>query len=224
MAMRPDTDRSAERERMLSDIRIITRRTAYETGIAALTPAVLDAMRRVPRHRFVPEHEQGLAYADMPLPIGLGQTISQPFIVALMTELLNVGAGHRVLEIGTGCGYQTAVLAELVAEVFSVEVVQPLAAAASERLAGLGYRNIDVRHGDGWSGWPEQAPFDGIIVTAAASRVPEALLEQLKSDASLVIPVESGFGQQLAVIRKRADGGVDRRDVLPVAFVPLVHR
>ncbi len=220
--MRRDPNRAAERERMLEDIRALFRLTAGETGIGAVPAEVLEAMRRVPRHRFVPEHEQALAYADRPLPIGMGQTISQPFIVALMTTLLEVGDGDTVLEIGTGCGYQTAVLAELVDRVRSLEVVATLTEAAGQRLAELGYRNVEIRHADGYQGWPGEAPFDGIIVTAAAPKVPPKLVEQLKVGANLVIPLEGSRGQVLCVLRKQADARIERRDVLPVAFVPMV--
>jgi protein-L-isoaspartate(D-aspartate) O-methyltransferase len=220
--MSTDPDRTAERERMVDTIRALFRATARETGLATLPPAVAEAMRKTPRHAFVPDLEQVFAYADTPLPIGMGQTISQPYIVALMTALLEVGPGDKVLEVGTGCGYQTAVLAELGVQVYSVEVVQPLAAAAAERLAGLGHQNVEVRHGDGYGGWPEQAPFDGILVTAAAPRVPMTLVKQLRTGANLVLPVVRGGGQVLCVLRKQADGGVERRDVLPVAFVPMV--
>jgi len=221
--MSNDPDRTAERERMLDTIRGLFRLTAAETGLADAPPAVIDALRRVPRHRFVPAHEQVLAYADMPLSIGQGQTISQPYIVALMTALLGVGAGARVLEVGTGCGYQAAVLAELVTQVYSLEVVQPLADEAARRLAELGYGNVAVRHGDGYGGWPGQAPFDGILITAAPPRVPMTLVRQLRPGAHLVLPVARGGGQVLSVLRREADGGVDRRDLLPVAFVPMVH-
>lgn len=221
--MRDDPDRYAERQVMLDDIQALVGLTRGHTGVASLASSVLEAMRRVPRHRFVPDHLQDLAYADGPLPIGHGQTISQPFIVALMTQLLAVDAHARVLEVGTGCGYQCAVLAELAREVFSIELVEPLARAAAARLAALGYENLQVRQGDGYLGWPEQAPFDGILVTAAAPHVPQPLVEQLRPGANLVIPVDRGFGQQLVVLRKRDDGGVDARDVLPVAFVPLLR-
>ncbi|WP_296900089.1 protein-L-isoaspartate(D-aspartate) O-methyltransferase [Thiohalocapsa sp.] len=216
-------DRTAEREHMLETIGALFRLTARDTGVGAPPPDVIEALRRVPRHRFVPPGEQRLAYADMPLPIGQGQTISQPYMVALMTALLEVGSGARVLEIGTGCGYQTAVLAELVAQVYSLEVVKPLAEGAARRLAELGYGNVEVRHGDGYAGWPEQAPFDGIIVTAAAPRVPMTLVRQLKPGANLVIPVTRGPGQVLCVLCGKSNGGVNRRDVLPVAFVPMVR-
>lgn len=222
--MTDDTDeRITERERMIEQIAALFRVTADETGIDSLPPAVADALRRVPRHRFVPEQKQDLAYADTPLPIGQGQTISQPYMVALMTALLEVGDADRVLEIGTGCGYQTALLAELVGEVYTLEVVEPLAVSASERLAMLGYTNLHVRHGDGHEGLPEHAPFAGIIVTAGAPQVPMPLVRQLAPGGRLVIPVARGLGQQLCVLTKQADGGVERRDLLPVAFVPLVR-
>jgi protein-L-isoaspartate(D-aspartate) O-methyltransferase len=208
---------------MVATIRALFRHTADDTGVAAVPHDVIAALCRVPRHRFVAPEEQVFAYADTPLPIGNGQTISQPYMVALMTTLLDVGAGDRVLEVGTGCGYQTAVLAELVAEVFSLELLHPLAEEAARRLAALGYRNVEARQGDGYGGWPEEAPFDGIIVTAGAPRVPMTLVRQLKPGANLVIPLTRGAGQVLSVLRRKGDGGVDRRDVLPVAFVPMVR-
>ena len=216
-------ERGVERADMLADIRTLVGLTRRDTGVDAIAPAVLAAMERVPRHRFVPDNLQEFAYADGPLPIGHGQTISQPFIVALMTHLLELGPAARVLEIGTGCAYQTAVLAELAGRVYSIEVVEPLATAAAARLARLGYGNVELRHGDGYLGWPEEAPFDGIMVTAAAPHVPPPLVEQLKTGAKLVIPVDRGLGQELMTIQKRDDGEVDARAVLPVAFVPLVR-
>jgi protein-L-isoaspartate(D-aspartate) O-methyltransferase len=180
---------------------------------------VLDAMREVPRHRFVPEGYRGDAYADSPLPIGEGQTISQPYIVALMTSLLELDGDEKVLEIGTGSGYQAAVLARLVREVYSVEILRPLGEQARTTLEELGYDNVHVRVGDGYKGWPEKAPFDGIIVTAAPERIPEPLIEQLKVGGRLVIPV-GNFWQNLLVITKTADG-VEKRTVLPVRFVPM---
>ncbi len=215
-------ERAAERAAMVEQIRKLARRSRRYTRIEALDAAVLDALRAVPRHRFVPPDMQHAAYADRPLPIGDGQTISQPFIVALMTHLLGIGPGASVLEIGTGCGYQTAVLAQIAERVYSVEVIERLARSAAQRLADLGYDNVEVRHGDGYRGWPGHAPFDGILVTAAAPEVPEALVAQLGPGARLVIPLERGFTQQLAVLPRGADGGLDRRDVLPVAFVPMV--
>jgi len=183
---------------------------------------VLEAMRKVPRHRFVPDELAAQAYLDQPLPIGHGQTISQPYIVALMTQLARPKAGDRVLEVGTGSGYQAAVLAELAAEVYSIEIVTPLATRAALLLRRLGYANFAVRSGDGYAGWPEHAPFDAIVVTAAPERVPAPLLEQLRPGGRLVIPVGPVHAvQELRVIEKRADGSLDERVVTPVRFVPL---
>ena len=183
-------------------------------------PAVLAAVASVPRHLFVPESERLGAYEDRPLPIGSGQTISQPYIVALMTSLLGVQPGDRVLEVGTGSGYQAAVLSRLAGEVYSVEILKPLAERARRTLAELGYRNVHIRVGDGYKGWPAAAPFDGIIVTAAPPRIPEPLLQQLKPGGKLVIPVGNTY-QDLIVLTKRKDGGFDRSNVLPVRFVPM---
>lgn len=186
--------------------------------------AVLDAMGTVPRQAFVAESMQDKAYADRPLPIGHGQTISQPYIVALMTELLHVENGDVVLEIGTGSGYQAAVLAEIVKQVYTIEIVEPLAASATARLAELDYTNVETRHGDGYFGWEEHAPFDGIIVTAAASHIPPPLVEQLKPGARMVIPVGPPFGnQQLFLLEKKEDGSVTQRSILAVRFVPLTR-
>jgi len=184
---------------------------------------VLEAMGRVPRERFVPLLQRGSAYNDHPLSIGYGQTISQPYIVAWMTEALQVSSSSRVLEIGTGSGYQAAILAELAREVYTIEIVAPLAKSATETLAALGYRNVHVRHGDGYKGWPEHAPFDGIIVTAAPDHVPQPLVDQLKVGGRLVIPVGGQRElQQMTVITKTASGIVSR-ETLPVRFVPLVR-
>ena len=182
-------------------------------------PRVLEAMRTVPRHRFVPPRLLSLAYEDHPLPIGHEQTISQPFIVAIMTELLELEPGDRVLEVGTGSGYQAAVLSVLVREVFTIEIVEELAVSATATLADLGYDNVTVRAGDGYRGWPEQQPFDAIIVTAAPEEIPEPLLEQLAEGGRLVIPV-GGRSQELIQVRKR-DGVLERRSVIPVRFVPM---
>lgn len=194
------------------------------TGHASLSERVLLALQQVPRDAFVPEELQDSAYLNMALPIGYQQTISQPYIVALMTELLEPRHDQVVLEIGTGSGYQAAILARLVKHVYSVEVIAPLAQEAAERLQRLGYHNVSVRAGDGHLGWPEHAPYDAIIVTAAAPQVPPALIEQLKPGGVLVMPVGSGyFGQDLRVIRKGPAGQVEERDVLPVVFVPLTN-
>jgi len=179
-------------------------------------------MRRVPRHEFMPENVRPLAYYDRPVPIGLGQTISQPYIVALMTELAAVGRGSRVLEIGTGSGYQAAVLAELGADVYSIEILAPLQERAVEILARLGYGQVKTRVGDGYMGWPEAAPFDAIIVTAAPARVPEPLKQQLKVGGRLVLPV-GRVDQELEVITRTALG-FSERSVIPVRFVPMTGK
>ena len=207
---------------MLEAIAQDARETGRRTGRPELSAAVLDAMRAVPREAFVAEEDAALAYENRPLSIGHGQTISQPFVVALMTELLDVEPGSRILEVGTGCGYQTAVLCALGATVHSLEIVAPLAAAAAARLAALGYERAAVRAGDGQAGWPGEAPFDGIIVTAAARSVPPALVAQLRVGGRLVVPVgPAGGTQRLQRLVKQADGACETRTVLPVAFVPL---
>lgn len=183
-------------------------------------PGVLRAMERVPRHLFVPEIDRAYAYRDHPLPIGHDQTISQPYIVALMTELLRVGPAHVVLEIGTGSGYQTAILAELARKVYSVEIVEALGRSAESLLESLGYTNVAVRIGDGYQGWPEMGPFDGIIVTAAPDTIPRALVEQLAEGGRLVIPVGS-HDQQLMLLKKK-DGKIIKKRVAGVRFVPMV--
>jgi len=182
-------------------------------------PRVLEAMRTVPRHEFVPEAWRAEAYRDSPVPIGDGQTISQPYIVALMTELLEVGPGERVLEIGTGSGYQAAVLDAMGVEVYSIEIRPALCRRAAETLKRLGYRRVHVRCGDGYGGWPEHAPFDGIVVTAAPERVPDPLLDQLAVGGHMVIPV-GAFYQELKVIT-RTETGFEERSVIPVRFVPM---
>ncbi len=186
-------------------------------------PAVLAAMRQVPRHLFVPRALRVGAYADHPLPIGHGQTISQPYIVALMTELARPAPTDRALEIGTGSGYQAAVLSRLVAHVFSLEVDDDLGRQASERLAGLGYANVTVVQADGYEGLAREAPFDIVVVTAAPSQVPQALVDQLAPGGRLVIPVGHHYAQELCVVERRADGGTTTRTVAPVTFVPMVH-
>lgn len=184
---------------------------------------VLEVMEHVPRHEFLPLDMRKLAYTDRPLPIGYGQTISQPYIVGLMSELLGASPFARVLEVGTGSGYQAAVLAGLVSDVFTIEIVEPLARRARDTLARLGYRNVHVKVGDGYLGWPEAAPFDAIIVTCAPEDVPQALVAQLREGGTLVVPVgQTGGVQQLFVLEKN-DGKIRQRSVIPVRFVPMIH-
>ncbi|MBK5915048.1 protein-L-isoaspartate O-methyltransferase [Rhodocyclus purpureus] len=210
---------------LLDEIREEVRSTRHLTGRSTLAPRVLDAFRQVPRQAFVPDGLQWAAHQNRPLPIGHSQTISQPFIVALMSDLLDPQADDVILEIGTGSGYQAAVLSRLVKQVYSLEIIEELARNARRRLQGLGYANVTVGIGDGNLGWAEHAPYDGIIVTAAATRVPAALLEQLKPGGKLVIPVGDRFwGQDLRVIRKDESGHIEDRSVLPVIFVPLTGR
>jgi len=216
-------DFAAQRSRMVSEVEAMYAQTRAETGLARMSPAVRAALGSVERHRLVPPGEASRAYRNHPLPIGSGQTISQPYIVALSTDLLNVRPSDVILEVGTGSGYQAAVLAEIAAKVFSIEIIASLGRQAARRLEELGYRNVEVRIGDGYQGWPEKAPFDAIVVTAAAPSVPPALLEQLRPGGRMVIPVGSEGGMQyLELITRRADGGFDERRVLPVRFVPLV--
>jgi len=199
---------------------IMVRDTIAGRGIK--DEAVLAAMRDVPRHEFVPERVRPLAYADEPLPIGKDQTISQPYIVAAMTELIHVGPDDNVLEIGTGSGYQAAVLSRIVKQVYSIEIVPELGQTAAARLARLGYTNIEVRIGDGYVGWPEHAPFDGIIVTAGADHVPAPLVAQLKTGGRMVIPVGPTLSvQSLLLIEKMTDGSIRTNNVMAVRFVPL---
>jgi len=214
-----------QRKRMVEEIAALTRDTRLETGRAALGEPVMAAMAKVPRHEFVPWADRRNAYANRPVPIGMGQTISQPFIVALMTDLMEVKPGDRVLEIGTGSGYQAAILAELAGTVYTIEIVEPLAREAQDRLRRLGYRNVVTRVGDGYVGWPEQAQFDAIMVTAAPREVPQPLIDQLKPGGRLVVPVGGqGGGQSLLVIEKKSDGTIVRRNVLAVRFVPLTDK
>jgi protein-L-isoaspartate(D-aspartate) O-methyltransferase len=213
-----------ERDRLVREIVAEVRATAGETRRGRLSDAVLRAMAKVPRHRFVPPALIGAAYVDRSLPIGMGQTISQPFIVALMTDLLEPAPGARVLEVGTGSGYHAAVLAECFARVYTIEIVPPLGEQARRLLAELGYRNIDVRIGDGYRGWPEAAPFDAILVTAAPDHVPQPLVDQLAPGGRLVIPVGPRDGrQELLVITKARDGRTVTRKTLAVRFVPLTR-
>jgi protein-L-isoaspartate(D-aspartate) O-methyltransferase len=215
---------AGEREHMLSDIDSMMRFTGDETGRTHLSPRIRQAIASVPRHRFVSAALQAFAYADWPLPIGAGQTISQPFIVALMTELLDTQPSDRVLEVGTGSGYQAAVLAECVARVFTIEIVRSLGERAAVLLAELGYRNIEVRVGDGYRGWPEAAPFDRIIVTAAPDHVPQPLIDQLRPGGRMVIPVGAqDQEQELLLITKAADGIAVAERKISVRFVPLTR-
>lgn len=209
-------------ERMLADIQAEVAFTRHMIGRASLDARVMDAMRRVPRELFVPPHLRPAAFANGPLPIGHGQTISQPFIVALMTDLAAPKPDSVVLELGTGCGYQTAVLSLLADQVYSMEILPELARTASERLQRLGYTNVEVRAGDAWDGWPERAPFDAILVTAAAPRVPPPLLDQLAPGGRLVIPLGPAYGyQELCLLQKDATGKLTSTSLLAVAFVPL---
>jgi protein-L-isoaspartate(D-aspartate) O-methyltransferase len=186
---------------------------------------VLKAIRKVPRHMFVPEKKQEYAYNDSPLSIGYGQTISQPFIVEEMTRLLNLSETSKVLEIGTRYGYQAAVLAEITDRVYSIEIIQPLVAFSTKNLQSAGYHAVAQRHGDGYFGWPEVAPFDGIIVTCAAGHVPPPLLQQLKPGGKMIIPVGKRFGtQHLILITKKDDNSISSKTIMPVRFVPLVRK
>lgn len=212
----PDSARAANDERLVERERMVAEQII---GGGITDPAVIEAMRRVPRHRFVPDSVAAEAYEDHPLPIGFGQTISQPFIVAYMTQALELKPEDKVLEIGTGSGYQAAVLAEIVSQVYSIEIVEPLAKRAEATLRALGYHNVHVRVGDGYQGWPEEAPFDAIIVTAAPDHVPQPLLDQLAIGGRMILPVGK-FLQELVLIR-RTDKGFERTTLLPVAFVPM---
>lgn len=217
-----DAEFAALRQRMVAEIAVHTVLQTGRLGKAALSRRVMDAMARVPRHAFVRQDLQHLAYADSPLPSDCGKTISQPFIVALMTDLLDLQPGERVLEVGTGWGYQTAVLAEMGARVYSVELIADLAEEARRRLATQGYgARVQIRVGDGRAGWPEQAPFDKVIVSAAPDWVPVPLLEQLKPGGRMVIPAGVAESQQLLLIDKDAAGRLDSRAILPVRFSAL---
>jgi protein-L-isoaspartate(D-aspartate) O-methyltransferase len=214
-----------EREAMLQDILWEVEATRRHIGKDALDARVMRVMAEVPRERFVPEDMRALAFRNGPVPIGHGQTISQPYIVALMTDLLAPEPDDVILEVGTGSGYQAAVLSRLVRKVYSLEIIEALATAARSRLAELGYDNVEVYHRDGYQGLPEHAPYDGIIVTAAAPFIPPPLIEQLKPGARLVIPVgHPGWSQELKLVEKLADGRLREQDVLGVAFVPLTGK
>jgi protein-L-isoaspartate(D-aspartate) O-methyltransferase len=217
-------DHAADRARaaMVRTIQNEVRATGDRLGFKALSPAVVAAMGQVPRHEFVPDGYRDRAYANRPLPIGYGQTISQPYIVAIMTELVHPTPRSRVLEVGTGSGYQAAVLAEIVDKVYTMEIIEPLGRQARKRLKRLGYDNVEVKVGDGYYGWPEHGPYDAIVVTAAASHIPPPLVRQLKPGGRMIIPVGSSFMvQQLVMVEKDKQGEITTRQLLPVSFVPL---
>ena len=215
----------AERTRLVDEIVDEFRRTAKHTGRAEMDPRVIAALLRVPRHAFVPSEMVASAYINRPLGIGHGQTISQPYIVALMSDMLDLRGHEKVLEIGTGSGYQAAVLAELAGEVYTVEMVPALAASARKILDGIGYTNIHFRVGNGREGWPEATPFEAIMVTAAAETIPDAFVEQLAPGGRMIIPVGKTNGpQNLVLVTKDAAGRTSKETVLAVAFVPLVGR
>jgi protein-L-isoaspartate(D-aspartate) O-methyltransferase len=219
-----DAECVRERAAMVESIQAYARSHASALGQQGMSERVLQAMRQTKRHLFVPERSCSIAYADMPLSIGLGQTISQPFIVALMTQLAEVASDHVVLEIGTGSGYQAAILAHLVRKVCTIEIIPRLAEAAAKTLKDLAYDNVSVRLGDGFNGWPECGPFDAIVVTAALGEVPSPPIEQLKVGGRLVMPLGSTpAGQQLTVVEKIAPSETSRRSIIPVAFVPFTR-
>jgi protein-L-isoaspartate(D-aspartate) O-methyltransferase len=210
------------RLKMVKAIEADVHETSFYINKKSLDPRVMSVMGTVERHKFVPPSEQSWAYANKPLPIGHGQTISQPYIVALMTDIISIDPDDKVLEIGTGSGYQAAVLAEMGAAVFTIEIIAPLAEQAAKRLADLGYNRVKTRQGDGYYGWEEEAPFDAILVTAAADHIPPPLLRQLKPGGVMVIPVGSRFlVQQLVLVTKDSAGSLTTRQILPVRFVPL---
>ncbi len=224
MAAKAADNLDARRAQMVADVEQMARDTAHVTGRPVLDVRVLAALRKVDRHRYMPAARAALAYENHAQPIGHEQTISQPFIVALMTDLLNLQPDHRVLEVGTGSGYQAAVLAELVRAVYTIEIVEPLGRIAAQALLAAGYWNVHPRIGDGYAGWPGQAPFDAIMVTAAAPYLPQPLVEQLKPGGRLVIPIgERGGAQVLTLVEKDRQGKVSQRRVLDVRFVPLTR-
>ncbi len=217
-----DEQFASQRQQMVREIRQNVADTTRYIGRSALNERVMSAMGTVPRHEFVPPSMISSAYENRPLSIGHGQTISQPYIVALMTDLIDPDEEDTVLEIGTGSAYQAAILSELVKKVYSIEIIEVLGLSARKRLQQLGYDNVETRIGDGYYGWPEQGPFDAIVVTAAASHIPPPLVQQIKPGGIMLIPVGNRFQvQQLTLVRKDAEGGVITQQVLPVRFVPL---
>ena len=220
----PPDEYAEERAAMVREIEADVRQTKSYLGRDELDPRVIAAMGKVARHAFVPPDQQSFAYRNQPLPIGHGQTISQPYIVAIMTDLLQVFEGGRVLEVGTGSGYQAAVLAEVCDKVYTIEIVERLGEQTAVLLDELGYDNVYTKIGDGYVGWPEHAPYDGIIVTAAAPYVPKPLIEQLRPGGRMVIPVKRSFGaQELLLVEKAVDGTVSETEIIPVRFVPLTR-
>ena len=213
----------ASRRQMVQEIANYARQTGTQTDRESLDARVMDAMSKVPRHRFVPIELRAFAYADTPLPIGCGKTISQPYMVALMTDLLQLEPHHTVLEVGTGLGYQAAVLAELTKQVYSVEIIDELESEARKRLKKIGYDNVETMVSDGYYGWPQNAPFDAIIVTAAADLVPPSLINQLKPGSRMVIPTGASVdSQQLLLVEKGPKGRIETKEILPVRFTELV--
>ncbi len=212
------------RHKMVEEVLANVAAEVSYSGGSTLHPDVVAAMQKVERHLFVPASQTARAYLNRPLPIGYGQTISQPLIVAMMTDLMQVKDGDKILEIGTGSGYQAAILAEIAKSVYSIEIIRPLGKQAAKRLKSLGYHNVEVRVGDGYYGWPEASPFDAIIVTAAASHVPPPLLKQLKPGGRMLIPLGMHFmTQYLMLVEKQMDGSVISRQILPVRFVPFTR-
>ena len=218
-------DYAQARQQLVQQIEDDVRATSLYLGKQVLDPRVMKTLGNVLRHEFVPADERRFAYLNRPLPIGHGQTISQPYIVAVMTDLLGPAPEQRVLEIGTGSGYQAAILAELVKEVYSIEIIEPLGEEAKQRLSSLGYQNVSTKIGDGYYGWPEEAPFDAIVVTAAANHIPPPLIRQLKVGGRMVIPIGSQFmTQQLLLVTKGEGNEITTRQILPVRFVPLTGK
>lgn len=217
-----DAEMKPERQAMVREIERIGRELGPQLGHPTFAASVLGALGEVPRHAFVPPDQLQNAYLNRPLPIGFGQTISQPFIVALMTDLAALKPSDRVLDVGTGSGYQAAVLAELVSHVFTIELCAPLAVRAAQAFKTLGFHNITTRIGDGCAGWSEEAPFDAILTAAAPTEIPEALVAQLRPGGRLIIPVGTA-AQQLIVVEKTDDQSIVRNEIIPVSFVPLMH-